>query len=92
VAGGLFLVRGKRLFEKIPGELEAVSGYMVVKPQNPLSSLWCLLAGTGHTGKPCSVLRPRSKDIPMERAVAGLWRMMEPTDDQGQFVDRGYPF
>jgi peptide methionine sulfoxide reductase msrA/msrB len=85
VAGGCFWCV-EAGFEKIPGVVEAVSGYTGGETTNPtyrsVSS-----GGTGHTEAVQVYYDPQQ--ITYEGLLQGLWRMMDPTDDQGQFVDRG---
>jgi peptide methionine sulfoxide reductase msrA/msrB len=73
-------------FEKIPGVVEAVSGYSGGEQKNPtyaeVSS-----GGTGHTEAVQVYYDPSV--ITYEGLLQGLWRMMDPTDSEGQFVDRG---
>ena len=85
VAGGCFWCV-EAGYEKIPGVVEAVSGYAGGDSANPtyrsVSS-----GGTGHTEAVQVYYDPQQ--ITYEGLLQGLWRMMDPTDDQGQFVDRG---
>lgn len=85
VAGGCFWCV-EAGYEKIPGVIEAVSGYAGGDSANPtyrsVSS-----GGTGHTEAVQVYYDPQQ--ITYEGLLQGLWRMMDPTDDQGQFVDRG---
>ncbi|MDY6841259.1 MAG: peptide-methionine (R)-S-oxide reductase MsrB [Pseudomonadota bacterium] len=73
-------------YEKIPGVVEAVSGYAGGDERNPtypqVSS-----GGTGHTETVQVYYNP--EEITYEGLLAGLWRIMNPTDIKGQFVDRG---
>lgn len=73
-------------FEKIPGVVEAVSGYSGGNEPNPtyeqVSS-----GATGHTEAVQVYYDP--EQITYEGLLQGLWRMMDPTDAKGQFVDRG---
>lgn len=73
-------------FEKIPGVIEAVSGYSGGKEKNPT---YKQVAGgrTGHTEAVQVYYDPEV--ITYEGLLAGFWRFMDPTDTQGQFVDRG---
>ncbi|WP_123034757.1 peptide-methionine (S)-S-oxide reductase MsrA [Haliea alexandrii] len=73
-------------FEKIPGVVEAVSGYSGGKETNP--SYEQVSAGqTGHTEAVQVYYDPAV--ITYEGLVEGFWRFMDPTDSAGQFVDRG---
>lgn len=73
-------------FEKIPGVIEAVSGYSGGTEKNPT---YKQVAGgrTGHTEAVQVYYDPAV--ITYEGLLAGFWRFMDPTDTQGQFVDRG---
>ena len=73
-------------FEKIPGVVEAVSGYTGGDEKNPN---YQQVAGgmTGHTEAVQVYYDPEV--ITYEGLLQGLWRMMNPTDVNGSFVDRG---
>ncbi|MEX2644454.1 MAG: peptide-methionine (S)-S-oxide reductase MsrA [Acetobacterales bacterium] len=73
-------------FEKVPGVVEAVSGYAGGTEPNPGYEQ---VAGgrTGHT-EAVQVWYDPAK-ITYEGLLQALWRMMDPTDSRGQFVDRG---
>ncbi|WP_339754778.1 peptide-methionine (R)-S-oxide reductase MsrB [uncultured Marinobacter sp.] len=76
-------------FEKIPGVVEAVSGYAGGDEQNP--SYQQVSSGrTGHTEAVQVYYDPEK--MTYEGLLAGLWRMMNPTDIKGQFVDRGQQY
>ena len=73
-------------FEKIPGVVEAVSGYSGGTEKNP--DYKQVSAGkTGHTEAVQVYYDPTV--ITYEGLVEGFWRFMDPTDADGQFVDRG---
>jgi len=73
-------------FEKIPGVVEAVSGYSGGEIENPTYEQ--VVSGrTGHTEAVQVYYDPTV--ISYEGLLQGLWRMMDPTDAEGQFVDRG---
>nr|WP_166261737.1 peptide-methionine (R)-S-oxide reductase MsrB [Marinobacter salicampi] len=76
-------------FEKIPGVKEAVSGYSGGDEKNPT---YQQVAGgiTGHTEAVQVYYDPEV--ITYEGLLQGLWRMMNPTDVKGQFVDRGQQY
>ncbi|WP_100639004.1 peptide-methionine (S)-S-oxide reductase MsrA [Marinobacter salexigens] len=76
-------------YEKIPGVVEAVSGYAGGEEPNPT---YQQVAGgkTGHTEAVQVYYDP--KEITYEGLLQGLWRMMDPTDANGQFVDRGQQY
>ncbi|GGE64863.1 peptide methionine sulfoxide reductase MsrA/MsrB [Streptosporangium jomthongense] len=73
-------------YEKIPGVVEAVSGYAGGDEANPTYQQ--VASGkTGHTEAVQVYYDP--DEITYEGLLQGLWRMMDPTDANGQFVDRG---
>ncbi|MDX1456770.1 MAG: peptide-methionine (S)-S-oxide reductase MsrA [Marinobacter sp.] len=84
-AGGCFWCV-EAAYEKLPGVVEAVSGYTGGAEANPtykqVSS-----GGTGHTEAVQVYYDPDV--ITYEGLLQALWRMMNPTDPNGQFVDRG---
>ena len=73
-------------FEKIPGVVEAVSGYSGGTEKDPTYEQ-VSRGQTGHT-EAVQVYYDPDK-ITYEGLLQGLWRMMDPTDANGQFVDRG---
>lgn len=87
-AGGCFWCV-EAAFEEIPGVVAAVSGYSGGNEKNPnykqVSS-----GSTGHT-ETVQVYYDR-KLISYEGLLQGLWRTMDPTDANGQFVDRGQQY
>lgn len=85
VAGGCFWCV-EAGYEKIPGVVEVVSGYTGGQSNNPTYST-VSAGGTGHT-EAAQVYYDPTK-ITYNGIVQALWRMADPTDDQGQFVDRG---
>lgn len=73
-------------FEKIPGVVEAVSGYTGGHVANPTYHQ----VGSGSTGHTEAVqVYYDPTIITYEGLLQGLWRIMNPTDINGQFVDRG---
>ncbi|MGO1462283.1 MAG: peptide-methionine (R)-S-oxide reductase MsrB [Marinobacter sp.] len=73
-------------YEKIPGVVEAVSGYAGGDEPNPTYQQ--VSSGrTDHTEAVQVYYDPEK--ITYEGLLQGLWRMMDPTDAKGQFVDRG---
>ena len=73
-------------YEKVPGVAEAVSGYSGGHVENPTYKQ--VSSGrTGHTEAVQVYYDPEV--VSYAGLVQALWRMMDPTDDQGQFVDRG---
>jgi len=73
-------------YEKIPGVAEAVSGYAGGDEPNPTYQQ-VASGSTGYTEAVQVYYDP--KKITYEGLLQGLWRMMDPTDANGQFVDRG---
>lgn len=87
-AGGCFWCM-EPPFEKLAGVQEVVAGYAGGEEVRP--SYAQVSAGkTGH------VEAVRIKYIPQhisyEQLLAVYWRQIDPTDDAGQFVDRGKPY
>lgn len=76
-------------YEKIPGVVEAVSGYAGGEESNP-SYKQVASGQTGHTEAVQVYYDP--DQITYKGLLAGLWRMMDPTDANGQFVDRGQQY
>lgn len=85
VAGGCFWCV-EAGYEKIPGVVEVVSGYTGGQSTNPTYST-VSAGGTGHT-EAAQVYYDPTK-ITYNGIVQALWRIADPTDDKGQFVDRG---
>jgi len=73
-------------YEKIPGVVEVVSGYAGGQSKNPTYST-VSSGSTGHT-EAAQVYYDPTK-ITYNGIVQALWRIADPTDDKGQFVDRG---
>ncbi len=73
-------------FESLPGVREVISGYTgghVKKPSYQQVSA----GGTGHIEAVQVYYDPQQ--ITYEQLLTGLWRQIDPTDDRGQFADRG---
>ncbi|MDE4454075.1 peptide-methionine (S)-S-oxide reductase MsrA [Psychrobacter sp. DAB_AL62B] len=85
VAGGCFWCV-EAGYEKIPGVVEVVSGYTGGQTDTPTYST-VSAGGTGHT-EAAQVYYDPTK-ITYNGIVQALWRIADPTDDKGQFVDRG---
>ncbi|MDP4918825.1 MAG: peptide-methionine (S)-S-oxide reductase, partial [Haliea sp.] len=70
-------------FQKIPGVVEAVSGYSGGSESNPS---YKQVAGgqTGHTEAVQVYYDPAI--ITYQGLLEGFWRFMDPTDQEGQFV------
>lgn len=73
-------------FEKLPGVHEAISGYSGGHVANP-SYEEVSKGGTGHVESVQVYYDPSV--ISYEALLDGFWRMINPTDNEGQFVDRG---
>ncbi|RAU19444.1 methionine sulfoxide reductase [Nitrincola tibetensis] len=84
-AGGCFWCV-EEAFEKVPGVVEAVSGYSGGDEVNPT---YQQVAGglTGHTEAVQVYYDPGV--ITYEGLLQTLWRTANPTDAEGQYVDRG---
>lgn len=84
-AGGCFWCV-EEAFEKVPGVVEAVSGYSGGEEVNPN---YQQVAGglTGHTEAVQVYYDPAV--ITYEGLLQTLWRTANPTDAEGQYVDRG---
>ncbi len=85
VAGGCFWCV-EAGYEKIPGVVEVVSGYTGGQTENPTYTT-VSAGGTGHT-EAAQVYYDPTK-ITYNGIVQALWRIADPTDDKGQYVDRG---
>ena len=73
-------------FEHVPGVVEAVSGYTGGQAEDPTYRQ----VSSGRTRHLESVkVYYDPTIISYEGLLAAFWRMIDPTDDGGQFVDRG---
>ncbi len=73
-------------FEKLPGVVEVISGYSGGHVSDPTYKQ--VSAGaTGHTEAVQVYYDP--KQISYAGLLESLWRQVDPTDAEGQFVDRG---
>nr|WP_237559996.1 peptide-methionine (R)-S-oxide reductase MsrB [Desulfohalovibrio reitneri] len=76
-------------FEKLPGVVEAVSGYAGGEEENPSYEQ----VASGSTEHLESVRVEYDPDVVSYRdLVDAFWRMINPTDDGGQFGDRGHQY
>lgn len=76
-------------FEKVPGVIEAVSGYTGGKAVAPTYKQ----VASGETRHLEAVQVYYDPDvISYEGILAAFWRMIDPTDADGQFVDRGHQY
>jgi peptide methionine sulfoxide reductase msrA/msrB len=84
-AGGCFWCTESDL-EKVPGVLKVVSGYTGGFKENPTYEEVC----TGRTGhlEAVQVYYDPSR-VAYEQLLDVFWRHIDPTDEGGQFVDRG---
>lgn len=73
-------------FEKVDGVLEVISGYTGGHKENPTYEE----VSSGRTGhvEAVQVIYDRSK-VSYEQLLDVFWRHIDPTDPEGQFVDRG---
>jgi len=84
-AGGCFWCM-EPPFAKLDGVLDVVSGYTGGTKENPTYKE-VSAGGTGHA-EAVQVTYDPSK-ISYEKLLSIFWRSMDPTDPNGQFVDRG---
>ena len=84
-AGGCFWCT-EADFEKVPGVIEAVSGYTGGKEVNPTYEQVSSHA-TGHVEAVKVIYDPAK--VSYGQLVEWFWRHIDPTDAGGQFVDRG---
>lgn len=84
-AGGCFWCTESD-FKKVPGVLEVVSGYTGGKKENPTYEEVCS-GRTGHL-EAVQVYYDPAK-ITYGQLLDIFWRHIDPTDEGGQFVDRG---
>jgi peptide methionine sulfoxide reductase msrA/msrB len=73
-------------FEKIDGVVEAVSGYTGGQLENPTYKE-VSAGGTGHTEAVQVIYDPNK--VTYSQLLDVFWRIMDPTDADGSFVDRG---
>ncbi len=84
-AGGCFWCTESD-FEKVPGVIDAVSGYTGGHVANP-SYEEVSAGGTGHVEAVKVIYDPEKASY--EQLLRVFWRHVDPTDAGGQFVDRG---
>ena len=87
-AGGCFWCTESD-FEKIDGVIEAVSGYTGGKEVNPTYKQ--VSAGATRHAEAVKVTYDPDR-ISYAELLEIFWRSVDPTDDGGQFVDRGYHY
>ena len=73
-------------FEKVPGVVEAISGYTGGTTPNP-TYRQVSTGGTGHTE--AVQVRYDPAVVTYERLLDAYWRNVDPVDAGGQFCDRG---
>lgn len=84
-AGGCFWCVESN-FEHVPGVVKAISGYTGGHLENPTYQQ----VGNGDTGHLESVeVHYDPRQISYEGLLEAFWRTVDPTDADGQFVDRG---
>lgn len=84
-AGGCFWCM-EPPFEKVKGVNEVLSGYTGGKTRNPTYDE----VSSGNTGhKEAILIKFDPKLISYKQLLDVFWRQIDPTDAQGQFVDRG---
>ena len=84
-AGGCFWCTESD-FEKVPGVIDAISGYTGGKEVNPTYEQVSAHA-TGHVESVKVIYDPAK--VSYGQLVEWFWRHIDPTDAGGQFVDRG---
>lgn len=84
-AGGCFWCT-EADFEKVPGVVEAISGFSGGTVAHP-SYQEVSKGGTGHVESVQVYYDPKQTDYPA--LLDAFWKMINPTDNEGQFVDRG---
>ena len=76
-------------YEKVPGVVEAISGYTGGELENP--SYKQVASGSTRHIEAVQVQYDPSL-ITYEGLLEAFWRMVDPTDADGQFVDRGHQY
>lgn len=84
-AGGCFWCMVKPFHEQ-PGIFDVVSGYIGGKTENPTYEEVCTQT-TGHYEAVQITYDPMI--FPYEKLLTLYWQQIDPTDEGGQFVDRG---
>lgn len=87
-AGGCFWCM-EHPFEKLEGVIEVVSGYTGGQKENPNYNE--VSAGTTGHLEAVQILYDPSK-ITFSKLLEVFWQQIDPTDSQGQFVDRGIQY
>lgn len=76
-------------FDQMPGIISVVSGYMGGHTENPTYEEVCSKT-TGHAE--VVQITFDSELMPYEKLLDIFWRQIDPTDQGGQFFDRGTPY
>ena len=76
-------------FEKLPGVVEAISGYAGGHVKNPTYKQ-VVRGGTGHYEVAKIVYNPAQ--VSYSELLEHFWTNVDPTDDGGQFCDRGHSY
>jgi len=76
-------------FEKLPGVIEAISGYAGGHVVNPTYKQ-VVRGGTGHYEAAKIIYDPSV--VSYEELLEHFWTTVDPTDDGGQFCDRGQSY
>jgi len=84
-AGGCFWCTESD-FEKIPGVIEAISGYTGGRVDNP-NYKQVSYTETGHFEAVKVIFDPAQ--VSYRELVDGFWMTIDPTDNRGQFCDKG---
>lgn len=88
LAGGCFWCM-EAAYEELPGVYEVVSGYMGGTVENPTYKQ--VTSGTtGHREAVKIYYNP--DEVSYKEIVDFLWRNADPTDEGGQFADRGFQY
>jgi len=87
-AGGCFWCTESD-FEKIPGVVEVISGFTGGKLENPNYSQ--VSSGSTQHLESVEVHYDPTK-VSYETLLKDFWKMVDPTDAGGQFVDRGHQY
>ncbi|XPD19201.1 peptide-methionine (S)-S-oxide reductase MsrA [Bacillus haimaensis] len=87
-AGGCFWCM-EPPFEKLPGVYEVISGYTGGEVENP-SYNEVTTGTTGHMEAVVVTYNPNI--IEYSTLLDVFWRQVDPTDAEGQFVDKGTPY
>ena len=76
-------------FDKVPGVVSTISGYTGGKTENPTYKQ-VTYGDTGHY-EAVEITYDLAK-VSYEMLLTAFWRSVDPTDDGGQFCDRGHSY